>query len=61
MGNLFQFLKDADGQFSSKRLFALGAFVVAVVLAFQGRDLMLVGAFLTPAMAVLLGQAITGS
>jgi hypothetical protein len=61
MKKIVEFFQDAAGQFSSKRLFALACFVVAVVLAFRGRDIALIAAFLAPATAVLSVQAATGT
>ena len=54
-----EFLQEPEGYYSSKRLVAIGAFVVAVVLAFQHRDLGVVGMFLGLTTTILVGQAIT--
>lgn len=53
------FLKDKDGNWSSKRLFALSSFAVAIVLAFMGRDTATVSVFMGAATAVFVGQAIS--
>ena len=61
MRKLGEFLQDAMGDFSSKRLFALACFVIATVALFQGRPLTEYGPFLAAAVAVFIGQAATGT
>lgn len=59
MKRLSEFLQEPEGYYSSKRLVALASFVVAVILAFQRRDLGVVGTFLGLTTAILVGQAFT--
>ena len=59
MKRLGEFLQEPEGYYSSKRLVAIAAFVVAVIFAFQKRDLSVVGTFLGLTTAILVGQAIT--
>ena len=59
MKRLGEFFQEPEGYYSSKRLVAIASFVVAVVLAFQVRDLSVVGTFLGLTTAILVGQAIT--
>ena len=55
------FLRDADGDWSSKRLFGLTCLIVAAVATFTGADWQLVGAWLAPAAVVFGVQAATGT
>ncbi len=56
---LVEILEDQKGSFSSKRFFALGCFINAIILSYTIKDPVLVGLFLTPATSVLISQAIT--
>jgi len=56
-----QFLKDPQGDLSSKRLFGIGCFVVAVVAAFTIQNEMVVGSFLAAASTVFIAQSIKGN
>lgn len=53
------FLHDSQGNRSSKRLFALGCFINAVVLSYTIKDPVMVGVFMTPATVIFTGQMIT--
>jgi hypothetical protein len=59
MKRIFEFFQDSNDQYSSKRLFALASFGVAIGLAFSGRDSTTVSIFMGAATAVFLGQAIS--
>jgi len=53
-------LADPDGKtLSSKRIFALGLAIVAVVGFFIGKDAASVGTLLAPAVLVFITQAVT--
>ncbi len=56
---LIQILQDDKGSLSSKRFFAIGCFINAIILSYTIKDPVLVGLFLTPATTVLISQAIT--
>jgi len=53
------FLKDGDGDWSVKRLYAMGCLVAGVVIAFTTRDTGMVSTFLGSATLVLGVQAVT--
>jgi len=57
---IMQFLKDPQGDLSSKRLYGIGCFIVAIVLAFVKGDAVLAGSFLAGASAVFIAQSFTG-
>lgn len=59
MKKIFEFLQNPEGDLSMKRLFALGAFAVAIVLAFTVKSTALVGLFLGAATLALGLGAIT--
>lgn len=61
MKKILEFFQDAAGQFSSKRLFALACFVIAVVALFMGRPVADFAPFLAAAVVVFVGQAATGT
>lgn len=54
-----EFLQGPSGEWSMKRAFAFLCFIVAVVVAFVTKDVAMVGVFLAPAAAVLIGAAAT--
>ena len=58
---LLSILQGNGDQLSSKRVFGIGSFIVAVILAFMGKDATTVGIFLGAASAVLIGQAISNT
>ena len=58
---MMQFLKDGDGQLSSKRLFGLACFGVAVAALFMGRPVVEFSPFLAAAVTVFIAQAATGT
>jgi len=53
------FLKDANGNWSSKRLFATLSFIAAVALAFVTKDATLTGLFMGAATSVFIAQAVS--
>ena len=56
-----EFLQNPQGEYSSKRLFGLAAFIVAIFLAFMGRDAAVVAVFRGAATGVFIAQAASGS
>jgi len=57
--NILEFLKDTNNANSYKRLTGFMSFAVAVILAFMGKDAVLVGTFLGVALgnsALTLGE-----
>jgi len=54
-----QFLKDPNGDLSSKRLYGIACLIVAIVLAFVKNDAVLTGTFLASASAVFIAQSIS--
>ena len=53
MNKISEFLQGPAGEWSSKRLIAIASFGVAIGLAFVGRDITVVGAFLGVTTIVL--------
>jgi len=58
---LMQFLQDPKGDMSSKRLFGIGCFIVAIVIAFTTQNEMALGSFLAAASTVFIAQSIKGN
>jgi hypothetical protein len=56
---LIEVLQDGKGSLSSKRFFAIGCFINAIILSYTIKDPVLVGMFLAPAITVLISQAVT--
>lgn len=52
-------ISDGEGGVSSKRVFAIGCFIVAAIGFFMGKAAPEIGVFMAAATAVFLGQAIT--
>jgi hypothetical protein len=57
-GKVFEFFQGPNGEYSSKRLFALASFVVAIALAVQGKPAEVVAIFNGSAVAVFLASAL---
>jgi len=59
MRKIGQIFEGPRGEVSSKRVFALGCFIVASIVALQGGDPTTSGAFLASASAVFIGASIS--
>jgi hypothetical protein len=57
---IMQFLKDPQGDLSSKRLYGIACFIVATVIAFTIQNEVLTASFLASASAVFIAQSFTG-
>jgi len=58
---IMQFLKDPQGDLSSKRLYGIGCFIAAICIAFILQNEVLTGSFLAAASAVFIAQSIKGN
>jgi len=56
---IMQFLKDPQGDLSSKRLYGIACLIVAIVLAFTTQNEVVLGSFLASASAVFIAQSIS--